>query len=124
MKRLIPLIAATMILGLAMVTATEASTSYTASLGAHGGTRWTLSQSVYVNLKAMTPGIWKQQLWSGTCAQPTLRTAPSRLRLSVSSNSSARGSSRSTRLMALASARTWPEAKRPARSLTVSASSS
>ena len=45
----------------------------TASLGSHGGARWTAGTSVYVNLKAMTPGVWKQQLWSGTCAAPAAR---------------------------------------------------
>ena len=54
------------------VTAASAATSYTASLGSHGGARWTVGTSVYVNLKAMTPGTWNQQLWSGTCA-PTVR---------------------------------------------------
>jgi endoglucanase len=49
------------------------ATSYTASLGTHGGARWTVGTSVYVNLKAMTPGVWKQQLWSGTCAAPVAR---------------------------------------------------
>ena len=47
-----------------------AVTSYTASLGAHGGARWTVGASVYVNLKAMRPGTWKEELWSGTCATP------------------------------------------------------
>ncbi len=52
-----------------------AATSYTTSLGSHGGARWTPGASVYVNLRAMTPGTWKQQLWSGTCALPGRRLA-------------------------------------------------
>ena len=54
---------------------TSAATTYTTSLGAHGGARWIPGQSVYVNLKALTPGVWKQQLWSGTCALPKIRLA-------------------------------------------------
>src|SRR5205823_10224184 len=57
------------------VLSVAASTSYVARLGTHGAARWTLNSSVYVNLKAMTAGIWKQQLWSGTCTQPGIRTA-------------------------------------------------
>ena len=57
------------------VSSAAATTSYTASLGTHGAARWTPGTSVYVNLKAMTPGTWKQQLWSGTCAAPKVRTA-------------------------------------------------
>ena len=53
----------------------EAATSYTVGLGSHGTVRWTVGQSVYVNLKAMTAGTWKQQLWAGTCASPTSRLA-------------------------------------------------
>lgn len=53
----------------------SAATSYTVSLGAHGGARWTVRTSVYVNLKAIMAGAWKQQLWSGTCAAPRARLA-------------------------------------------------
>jgi endoglucanase len=52
-----------------------AATAYTASLGVHGGARWTVRTSVYVNLKATTAGTWKQQLWSGTCTAPQSRLA-------------------------------------------------
>lgn len=58
-----------------LVTTASANATYTASLGAHGGTRWTPRQSVYVNLKAMTPGVWKEELWAGTCAAPAARIA-------------------------------------------------
>jgi len=51
----------------------SAATSYAASLGSHGSARWTPGTSVHVNLRAMTPGTWKQQLWSGTCALPGRR---------------------------------------------------
>jgi endoglucanase len=54
---------------------TAAATSYTVSLGSHGAVRWTPRTSVYVNLKAMTAGTWKQQLWAGTCAAPSSRLA-------------------------------------------------
>src|SRR5207253_4656694 len=57
------------------VLSVTASTSYVARLGTHGAARWTLNSTVYVNLKVMTAGIWKQQLWSGTCTQPGIRTA-------------------------------------------------
>jgi endoglucanase len=53
----------------------SAATSYTVSLGSHGAARWTVRTSVYVNLKAMSAGTWKQQLWSGTCAAPKTRLA-------------------------------------------------
>jgi endoglucanase len=48
----------------------SAVTSFTVSLGVHGGARWTVGTSVYVNLKALRSGTWKQELWSGTCASP------------------------------------------------------
>jgi len=54
---------------------TNAAASYTVSLRGHGGVRWTLGTSVYVNLKAAAAGTWKQQLWSGTCDAPTTRVA-------------------------------------------------
>jgi hypothetical protein len=60
---------------LTAVTPAAAAASYRASLGAHGTATWTVGQSVSVNLKAMTPGTWKQQLWSGTCAAPEARLA-------------------------------------------------
>jgi endoglucanase len=51
----------------------QAATSYTVGLGSHGAARWTVGTSVFVNLKAMTAGTWKQELWSGTCASPSTR---------------------------------------------------
>jgi hypothetical protein len=54
-------------------TPAAAATSHSASLGAHGASTWTVGRSVYVNLKAMTPGTWKQELWSNTCASPIAR---------------------------------------------------
>ncbi len=63
------------LLAVPAITPALAATSHTTSLGAHGASRWTLGRSVYVNLKAMVPGTWKQQLWSGTCALPRVRLA-------------------------------------------------
>ena len=67
-------LAAVLIAG-ALAPAASGATSLTASLGSHGAARWTVGSSVYVNLKAMSPGTWKQQLWSGTCAVPATRLA-------------------------------------------------
>ncbi len=53
----------------------SAATSHSASLGANGASTWTVGRSVSVNLKAMTPGTWKQELWSNTCASPIARLA-------------------------------------------------
>ncbi len=58
-----------------LVPATSATTSLNASLGSHGSARWTVGSSVTVNLKSMTAGTWKQQLWSGTCSAPATRLA-------------------------------------------------
>jgi endoglucanase len=60
----------TLAIGVAPV---SAATSYTASLSSHGAVRWTVGSNVYVNLKAMTAGTWKQELWSGTCSAPRSR---------------------------------------------------
>jgi hypothetical protein len=60
---------------LTTVTPASAATTHSASLGAHGTSIWTVGRSVYVNLKAMTPGTWKQELWSNTCASPIARLA-------------------------------------------------
>jgi hypothetical protein len=60
---------------LTTLTPAAAATSHKASLGAHGTSTWTVGRSVYVNLKAMTPGTWKQELWSNTCASPIARLA-------------------------------------------------
>ncbi len=60
---------------LTTVTPASAATSHKASLGSHGTSTWTVGQSVSVTLKAMTPGTWKQELWSGTCASPEARLA-------------------------------------------------
>jgi hypothetical protein len=57
------------------VLSVSATTSYVARLTGHGAARWTPNTSVYVNLSAMTPGVWKQQIWSGTCAKPGVRRA-------------------------------------------------
>ncbi len=64
------LIFALSLLAVPAITPALAATSHTTSFGAHGASRWTVGQSVYVNLKTMVPGTWKQQLWSGTCASP------------------------------------------------------
>jgi hypothetical protein len=74
MRRNVMLVCAATLLLLAVVSVNGA-TSYVARLGAHGAARWTLDTSVYVNLKAMATGTWKQQLWAGTCASPTQRVA-------------------------------------------------
>jgi len=63
------------LLTVAAATPASAATSHTASFGGHGASRWTVGQTIYVNLKAMVPGTWKQQLWSGTCASPVNRLA-------------------------------------------------
>ena len=73
-RSLVGAIAALLLAG-GLVPGAAGATSFTASLGTHGGARWTVGASVYVNLKAMAPGTWKQQLWSGTCVQPAVRLA-------------------------------------------------
>jgi endo-alpha-1,4-polygalactosaminidase (GH114 family) len=60
---------------LTTVSPTSAATSHKASLGTHGAAIWTVGGSISVNLKAMTPGTWKQELWSNTCASPRARLA-------------------------------------------------
>lgn len=78
MRRQCVLAAATVALvagGLVGTSTASAATSYTVSLGSHGAARWAPRSSVYVNLKAMAGGTWKQQLWSGTCAAPKTRLA-------------------------------------------------
>jgi hypothetical protein len=77
-RRLLRLASAIAVLGSAVAIAAvpaDAASNFSVSLGSHGSARWTVGTSVYVNLKAMTAGTWKQQLWSGTCAQPVTRLA-------------------------------------------------
>lgn len=77
-RRLLRLASAIAVLGSAVAVAAvpaDAASSFSVSLGSHGSARWTVGASVSVNLKAMTAGTWKQQLWSGTCAQPAARLA-------------------------------------------------
>ena len=71
---------AALILAVSLVTITvvapvSAATSHTVSFGAHGAVTWTVGKSVSLNLKAIAPGAWTQELWSGTCASPTARLA-------------------------------------------------
>jgi len=63
------------LLTITAVTPASAATSHSASLGANGASTWTVGRAVSVNLKAMTPGTWKQELWSNTCASPIARLA-------------------------------------------------
>ncbi len=74
-RHLVLMVSAAALLAGSLATPATAATSYTVGLGTHGAARWTPRTSVYVNLKAMTSGVWKQQLWSGTCAAPKTRLA-------------------------------------------------
>jgi hypothetical protein len=66
LRRILALIAAATLCASLGPTA-SGSTSYVARIGGYGAARYTPGVSLYLNLRKLTPGSWRQELWAGNC---------------------------------------------------------